>query len=116
MAQPAQAEEAAEFETAAQHFCALVQKAMAANTPDAIDRNALGDVLQAAVRAYAFKTDKAGRYLEPYPKGAVTVTDTVMAANGIIRAADLNLWDLAMWFNRSGSAPVDDTGRGGEGR
>ena len=91
-------------------FCALVEKAITSNRPDDIPADALARVLQSAVRAYAFKTEKAGRYLEPYEKGSLTATETVMAATAIIRAADLNLWDVAMWFNRAGSAPARDDG------
>ena len=69
-------------------------------------------MLQTAIRAYSFKTEKAGQYVEPYEKGSLTATETVMAATAIIRAADLNLWDLAMWFNRAGSRPArDEIGR-----
>ncbi len=96
----------------AEFFCASVEQAIAANRPGDISPEVLARVLQAAVRGLAFKTDKAGHYLEPYEKGSVTATETVMAATAIIRAADLNLWDVAMWFNRAGSAPGrDDRGR-----
>ena len=95
---------------AGEDFRALVEKAIEANRPGDIPDAALADVLKAAVRAYAFKTEKAGHYLEPYEKGSVTATETVMAATAIIRAADLNLWDVAMWFNRAGSAPARDDG------
>ena len=33
--------------------------------------------------------------------GAVTATETVVAACALIRAADLNLFDVAMWFHRA---------------
>jgi flagellar biosynthesis regulator FlbT len=96
----------------AEAFCASIEQAIAANRPDDISPEVLARVLQSAVRGFAFKTEKAGHYLEPYEKGSVTATETVMAATAIIRAADLNLWDVAMWFNRAGSAPDrDDRGR-----
>ncbi len=96
----------------AEAYCARVEAAIAANRPGEIGAATLSRVLQTAIRAYAFKTEKAGHYLEPYEKGSLTATETVMAATAIIRAADLNLWDVAMWFNRAGSAPArDDAGR-----
>jgi ABC-type transporter Mla subunit MlaD len=91
-------------------FSALVQQALATNQPNLISDADLSRVLRDALRLYAFKSDKAGQYLPPYESGAVTATETVVAATGIIRAADLNLWDLAMWFNRVGSAPTDSRG------
>jgi hypothetical protein len=95
---------------AAEDFCALFERAISSNRPGDIPDEALAKVMQSAVRAYAFKTEKAGHYLEPYAKGSITATETVMAATAIIRAADLNLWDVAMWFNRAGSAPARDDG------
>ena len=95
---------------AADEFAALVDGAIAENRPGDIDDAALARVLRSAIRAYAFKVDKAGHYLEPYEKGSLTATETVMAATAIIRAADLNLWDVAMWFNRAGSGPTRDGG------
>ncbi len=96
----------------AEAWCAAIEAAIAGNRPGDIEPEALARVLQTAVRAYAFKTEKAGHYLDPYEKGSVTATETVMAATAVIRAADLNLWDVAMWFNRAGSAPGrDDRGR-----
>jgi len=96
-------------------FGALVERAIAANRPDDISDEALASVLVAACRAYAFKTEKAGDYREPFASGALTATETAMAATAIIRAADLNLWDLAMWFNRAGSGPRESE-MGGRGR
>ena len=98
--------------TAAESWCADVEKAIAQNRQADISQDELARVLQTAIRALAFKTEKAGHFIEPYEKGSITATETVMAATAIIRAADLNLWDLAMWFNRAGSAPArDETGR-----
>jgi hypothetical protein len=91
----------------AEAFRALVDKAIADNKPGDISSEALSSVLVSAIRAYAFKTEKAGEFVEPYAKGSLTATETVMAATAIIRAADLNLWDVAMWFNRAGSSPRD---------
>ena len=42
----------------------------------------------------------AGGGLQPYPEGLITATETVVAACAMIRAADLNIFDVAMWFHR----------------
>lgn len=95
-------------ESGVELFCAAVESAITANRPEDISQETLGKVLRAALRAFAFKTEKSGQFLEPYEKGSVSATETVMAVTAIIRAADLNLWDVAMWFNRAGSAPTHD--------
>ena len=36
----------------------------------------------------------------PFTPGTVTATETVVTACGMIRAADLNMFDVAIWFHR----------------
>jgi hypothetical protein len=89
-------------------FCARADAAMQRGEPDAISDAELHKVLTAAVKVYAAKVERRGNELNPFPGGAVTATETVVAACGMIRAADLNLFDVAMWFHR---APGPDRGR-----
>jgi hypothetical protein len=37
----------------------------------------------------------------PVARDALTATETVIVVSGLLRAADLNVFDLAMWFRRS---------------
>ena len=37
----------------------------------------------------------------PVARDALTATETVTVVSGLLRAADLNVFDLAMWFRRS---------------
>jgi hypothetical protein len=80
-------------------FVVLVNAALQQNDPDAIPDALLQDVFAAAVKLYAAKSDRRGG-LKPFGDGAVTATEAVVAACALIRAADLNLFDVAMWFNR----------------
>jgi hypothetical protein len=81
-------------------FCAAVENALKHGEPQAISDAALRRVLTAAVRVYAAKAEEAGREIAPFLDNAVTATETVTAACAMIRAADLNLFDVAMWFRR----------------
>lgn len=81
-------------------FCRAVDAALARGAPQAIDDAQLRRVLTAAVKAYAAKAEDAGREIAPFLDGVVTATETVIAACAMIRAADLNLFDVAMWFRR----------------
>lgn len=81
-------------------FCAAVERALKRGEPQAIGDAALRRVLTAAVRVYAAKAEEAGREIAPFLDNAVTATETVTAACAMIRAADLNLFDVAMWFRR----------------
>ena len=81
-------------------FCKAVEGALKRGEPQAISDAALRRVLTAAVRVYAAKAEDAGREIMPFLDNAVTATETVTAACAMIRAADLNLFDVAMWFRR----------------
>jgi hypothetical protein len=81
-------------------FCAAVEHALKRGEPQAISDAALRRVLTAAVRVYAAKAEDVGREIAPFLDNAVTATETVTAACAMIRAADLNLFDVAMWFRR----------------
>ncbi|HEX3972425.1 MAG TPA: hypothetical protein VHX19_13930 [Stellaceae bacterium] len=81
-------------------FCAAVASALKRGEPHAISDEALRRVLTAAVRVYAAKSEDVGREIAPFLANTVTATETVTAACAMIRAVDLNLFDVAMWFRR----------------
>jgi len=81
-------------------FVALAKDALRRHDPDRISDALLQRVLAAAVKVYAAKSERRGSEVKPFPDNAVTTTESVVAACALIRAADLNLFDVAMWFNR----------------
>jgi hypothetical protein len=81
-------------------FCAAVRDALKRGQPDAISDRTLQQVLTAAVKVYAAKVERRGHDVAPFAEGAVTATETVVTACGLIRAADLNMFDVAIWFHR----------------
>jgi hypothetical protein len=81
-------------------FCAAVESALKRGEPQAISDASLRRVLTAAVRVYAAKAEDIGREIAPFLDNTVTATETVTAACAMIRAVDLNLFDVAMWFRR----------------
>ena len=81
-------------------FAAWADAALQRGEPDAIPDQALHAVLAAAVRVYAAKAERRGGEVKPFAEGAVTATEAVVAACGMIRTADLNPFDVAMWFHR----------------
>ncbi len=84
----------------AAEFCDVVNASLRRGDLDAIDDAALRRVLTAAVKAYAAKAEAAGGEFAPFEAEAVTATETAVTACAMIRAADLNLFDIAMWFQR----------------
>jgi hypothetical protein len=81
-------------------FAALARDALKRGEPDAISDKKLQQVLTAAVKIYAAKVERRGHDVAPFPADAVTATETVVAACGMIRAAGLNMFDVAIWFHR----------------
>ena len=81
-------------------FCAAARDALKRGEPDAISDKTLQQVLTAAVKVYAAKVERRGHDVVPFPQHAVTATETVVTACGMIRAADLNMFDVAIWFHR----------------
>jgi hypothetical protein len=84
----------------AAEFCEVVNASLRCGSLDAIDDTALRGVLTVAIKAYAAKSEAAGGELRPFEADAVTATETAVTACAMIRAADLNLFDIAMWFQR----------------
>ncbi len=81
-------------------FCAAARDALKRGEPDAISDKTLQQVLTAAVKVYAAKVERRGYDVAPFPRHAVTATETVVTACSLIRAADLNMFDVAIWFHR----------------
>jgi hypothetical protein len=86
--------------TKATDFCTAAHAALKRGVPDAISDKTLQQVLTAAVKIYAAKVERRGHDVVPFPQHAVTATETVVTACGMIRAADLNMFDVAIWFHR----------------
>ena len=73
-------------------FCVRAREALKRGAPD--------DITTAAVKIYAAKVERRGHDVAPFTPGTVTATETVVTACGMIRAADLNMFDVAIWFHR----------------
>jgi hypothetical protein len=94
------AKHAAKPTSKATDFCALARDALKRGEADAISDKTLQQVLTAAAKIYAAKVERRGHDVAPFAPNAVTATETVVTACGMIRAADLNMFDVAIWFHR----------------
>lgn len=81
-------------------FARTVEQALADGRADAISDQELREVFTAAVRLGYAKLEAAGRVPEMLDAEAVNATEVVVAVSEMIRAANLNLLDVAMWFRR----------------
>ncbi|MBL8379090.1 MAG: hypothetical protein JNM79_14570 [Burkholderiales bacterium] len=81
-------------------FTKAVDKAISQGQADAISDRELQEVFTAAVRLGFAKLEAEGRVPELLDAEAVSATEVVVAVSEMIRAANLNLLDVAMWFRR----------------
>jgi hypothetical protein len=81
-------------------FCASVDDALKNGRPEAVSDEDLQRVLSAAVRLYAAKSEDRAQELPPFGDRPVNATEAVTAICAIMRAADLNFFDLQMWYRR----------------
>jgi hypothetical protein len=82
-------------------FCASVDDALARGKPDEVPDESLQRLLSAAVRLYAAKSEDRAQELPPFGDRPVNATEAVTAICAFMRAADLNFFDLHMWYRRA---------------
>src|SRR5262245_21741663 len=82
-------------------FCAAAEAALNGGKPDAVADADLQRVLSAAVRLYAAKSEDRAQELAPFGERPVNATEAVTAICAFMRAADLNFFDLQMWYRRA---------------
>lgn len=93
--QKAGAAVAAEFRT---YIDQMISSGAVQDIPDDV----LQSVMTSAVKAYAMKVEKTERDFDPFDARLITATEGATVACAMIRAVDLNMFDMALWFNRPG--------------
>jgi hypothetical protein len=84
----------------AAEFCEALTAALRRGDLAAIPDDSLRRVLTAAIKVYAAKVEAIDGEFMPFEPDSVTATETAVTACAMIRAAGLNLFDIAMWFQR----------------
>jgi hypothetical protein len=88
----------AEFRGAALTFAEVAERASA--TPAGVRSTDLERALTAAIKLYAAKAEAEDRFPAPVAADKVTPTEIVVVVSELLRAADISLFDLAMWYRR----------------
>jgi hypothetical protein len=89
----------AEFRSAAEAFVDVAERALA-NGASRIPSSELEHVLTAAIKLYAAKAEAEEQFPPPVTAEKVTPTEIVLVVSELLRAADISLFDLAMWYRR----------------
>ena len=87
-----------EVATAASAFAAAADRALAAGAE--IASADIARAMSAAVKLYATKTESEDRPAPPVASDRVTPTEVVVVVSEMLRAVDVSLFDLAMWYRR----------------
>ncbi len=96
-----------EIEAAALTALDVAEKALNDGTTDQISDETVQRLLTAGTRLFANKVEMEDRFFLPFTSPeAATATDVVVTVSDMLRAVNLNTFDLAMWFRRP--RPGDD--------
>ena len=69
--------------------------------PENVSDELLRDAFTAAVKLYAARVGDAQSTTPAVEKDAITATEAVIAICALMHAADLNPFDVAMWYRRA---------------
>lgn len=75
----------------------VTDEELGAQVPD----EQIADVLYAAARLFSAKTDRVGTIAWPIREDALNATETVVLVTALLDAADVNLFDMAIWYRRA---------------
>ena len=93
--------DAADVDRMADALFEAVESAIATETVSSISDEAAQKIMTAAVKLYHRKSVAEGRALLPVVSPqALTPTEAVQGACELIRAVDLNPFDLALWYSK----------------
>jgi hypothetical protein len=85
----------------ARRLAAALERSIADGTLDLVSAEALQKLIAAACRVYSARSE-AGEQFTPVPKHSISATDVMLTASGLLRAADLAVFELGMWQSWTG--------------
>ena len=68
---------------------------------DMVSTEALQKLIAAACRVYTARVE-AGERIMPVPRNSISATDVMVTASGLLKAADLAVFELGMWQSWTG--------------
>ena len=75
---------------------AALEEVATAGQPDAIDREELSRLIVAVVRLFAAKAEAEGPF-PVAPPGVLTATEVMVTAGALLKAANVNVFELGLW-------------------
>ena len=99
---PAKAGNGAPDSIEAKRLAVEMERALASGRRDILTTEALQALMAAVCKAYAAQIE-AGEALLPLPeRGGATATEVMVTASGLLKAANLAVFELGMWQSWTG--------------
>jgi hypothetical protein len=80
---------------------AALERSIVDDKLDAVPAESLQKLIAAACRVYSARTE-AGEQFTPVPRNSISATDIMVTASGLLRSADLAVFELGMWQSWTG--------------
>ncbi len=85
----------------AKRVAAALERGIVDGKLDVVTTEALQALIAAACRIYSARTE-AGEQFTPVPRNSISATDVMVTASGLLRSADLAVFELGMWQSWTG--------------
>jgi hypothetical protein len=85
----------------AKRVAAALERSIVDGKLDVVAAEALQALIAAACRVYTARIE-AGEQFAPIPKNSISATDVMVTASGLLKAADLAVFELGMWQSWTG--------------
>ena len=85
----------------AKRLAAMLERSIVDGKLDLVTAEALQALIAAACRVYGARAE-AGEQFTPVPRHSISATDVMVTASGLLRAADLAVFELGMWQSWTG--------------
>jgi hypothetical protein len=85
----------------AKRLAAVLERGIVDGKLDMVTTDALQALIAAACRVYTARTE-AGEQFMPVTRNSISATDVMVTASGLLKAADLAVFELGMWQSWTG--------------
>jgi hypothetical protein len=93
---------AGDISAAAEKVAADIGRALAEGRADALTVEAIQALMAAACRSYSARVEAAGNFPPLAARSLVSSTDVMVTASGLLKSANLAVFELGMWQSWTG--------------
>ncbi|SRR6266566_2013580 len=87
---------------AVERLAAEIDRALAEGRTDVLTLDAIQALMAAACRSYSTQVEASGNFPPLAARSRVTSTDVMVTASGLLKAANLAVFELGMWQSWTG--------------